>query len=467
MRVREEGGEPETLTTPAVTAGEIRHAFPASVRDGDAVLFTVVTSPLRGAPGRLALLPYPAARASWRTIAEGAEIGVPIGHEYVAFARGTEVHAVAFDRVRQAAGGVEQTVTTGILAPHIAASASGAFVSLVTGPADAAASPSQTWSWAMPGGRVLANAIEDLDDARLSPDGTRIAAVGRDPRPDIWAVDLQRGTKTRLTYAGPTAAPVWSASGDEVFYAARRSAAYEIWARAASASGDERRVLAINGRHVFPASVSSTGDLAFVETGGATRSNVGVLRAGHSSPSLLVETPFDDVAPALSPDGSWLAYQTDESGRWEVILVRLRDGRRFPVSTVGGVRPFWTADGRTLFFERGDELMSVSVAPGGELMGGVKPVVRLKGATPAGVGTDGNILLHRTTPSRLLVRRPDVAVDQRAAREARAGDGNLTTLRNARLRCAQRWAGGCETAIQPRVTGVPQRGSANRAGASP
>ena len=73
----------------------------------------------------------------------------------------------------------------------------------------------------------------------------RVAGVGLDPRPDIWSVDLQRGTKTRLTFGGPTAAPVWSADGAEVLYAVRHGETYEIWARAASATGDERRVHAV------------------------------------------------------------------------------------------------------------------------------------------------------------------------------------------------------------------------------
>jgi serine/threonine-protein kinase len=398
IRVREDGRDPEPFTTPSALAGEIGHEFPSAVRDRDALIFTVVTSPLPGAPGRLALLPYPAAGASWRTIAEAAEIGVAIGHEYVAFARGNEVHAVAFDRVRQAPAGVEQTVRTGALAPHIAASATGAFVSLVNPP------PSQVnalpaWAWSGPGGKPIAAGLEDFLDARVSPDGVRIAAVGLDPRPDVWIVDLERGTRTRVTFGGPTAAPVWNAGGQDVLYAARRSAAYEIWARSATGTGDERRVLAIDDRHLLPSSVSRGGDLAFVRTGGPTRADVGVLRNGQSAPTLVVESPFDELAPSLSPDGASLAYQTDESGRWEIILVRLRDNRRSPVSTGGGVRPFWATDGRTLYFQQGDELMAVGVDSAGELAGGTRPVVKLNGATAAGIAPDGSILLHRKPPA--------------------------------------------------------------------
>jgi serine/threonine-protein kinase len=393
MSVSSDGGEPVPLTAPSAAAGEIRHVFPASVRDGDALLFTVVTSPLQGAPGRLALLPYPASRGSWRTVAESAEIGVSIGHEYIAFARGNEVHGVAFDRVRQAPAGVEQTIATGIIAPHIAAAA-GAFVSLAREPGSNA-QPMLPWAWSEPAGASLASGLEDLRDARLSPDGSRIAGAGLEPRPDIWSLDLQRGTKTRLTYGGPTSAPVWSVDGREVLYAARRASSWEIWARSASASGEERRVLGVSGRHVFPGSMSREGAVAFVQTGAVTRSDIGILSPGQASSSLIVETPFDETSPALSPDGSLLAYQTDESGKPEILLVRLRDRRRSAVSTGGGVRPFWAPDGRALFFEQGDELKTVAVDDAGELAGGVKAVMRLDGATPAGITRGGRIFLHR------------------------------------------------------------------------
>jgi serine/threonine-protein kinase len=392
MTVSENGGAAEPLTSPAADLGEIRHAFPASVRDGDALLFTVVTSTLDKASGRLALLPYPSSRGPWRTVAEAADVGVPVGHEYVAFASGSEIHGVAFDRVRQAPAGADRTVATGVLSPHIA-SAQGAFV-FVARPegVSVAAAP---WSWNGPGEAPISSALEQLRDPMVSPDGSRIAGVGLDPRPDVWSVDVQRGTKTRLTYGGPTASPIWRQDGAEVLFAARKASVWEIWSRPASASGDERRVIAVPGRHVFPSSTARSGDIAFVRIGGPSRSDVGLLRAGQNVPSMVVATPFDEVAPALSPDGALLAYQTDESGRWEIVLLRLRDGRRSPISTGGGIRPFWSADGRTVYFERGAELVRVSVGSDGEPTGGMTPSLRLNGAVPAGITAGGRMLLHR------------------------------------------------------------------------
>jgi hypothetical protein len=97
----------------------------------------------------------------------------------------------------------------------------------------------------------------------------------------------------------------------------------------------------------------------------------------------------------VSPDGALLAYQTDESGRWEIVLVTLRDGRRSPVSTGGGVRPFWSADGATLFFESDDQLMAASITSDHQV-GGIKPRLRLEGRRAAGIHPGGPVLLRRT-----------------------------------------------------------------------
>ena len=373
------------------------------------------------------------------------------------------MHVVAFDRVGQAPSGPEQTVATGILSPHIGSSAAGAFVA-VAAPAGPPVEPGQPrWTWSDPAVAKLPDGLEELLDARLSPDGSRMAGVGLDPRPDIWSVDLQRGTKTRLTYGGPTAAPVWSGDGGEILYATKRSESYEIWGRAASATGDERRVYAVSDRHVFPSSVSRSGDVAFVRTGGATRSDVGLLRAGQSSPALIIESPFDDVAAAVSPDGSLLAYQTDESGRWEIVLVTLKDGRHSPVSSGGGTRPFWSADGKTLFFEWQDAVMAAPIKGDGQTVGGISAMFRLNGAQPVGVHPAGAAPAPAPPGICPVVRRGHPAVDYRAARAAGTPDCDLTPLTTVRLRSALRSADASETTRLRRGMGVPPRGSATPA----
>jgi eukaryotic-like serine/threonine-protein kinase len=409
QRVREQGGEIETLTRPSADLGELRHAFPSATRDGAGVFFTVVTSPLPAAPGRLALMPYSPrqGRGSWRVIAEGADAGGAIGDEYVAFVRNDEVHAVSFDPLRQAASGLEQVVEQGVMSPHIATSASGAMAAAGMTFHEPSVPVPPLWSWVTGRATHALGRISVLRHPAVSPDGRHVAGLGEEPRPDVWIVNLEHGTSTRLTYSGPNARPVWDPAGRDVFYAARRDAGFEIRARPA-AGGDERLVLSRKGRHVFPSSVTPIGQLAFVETGGDTRSDVGVMRIDDpSSARLVVQTGFDEVAPALSPNGELMAYQTDESGQWQIAVLRTRDGRRTPVSSGGGTAPFWSVDGRTLFFEAQDTLKSLTLTRDGEATGPAATVARLNGASVAGITALDAILLHRLDDG---TRRADHAV---------------------------------------------------------
>ncbi|MBA3298398.1 MAG: PD40 domain-containing protein [Acidobacteria bacterium] len=396
QRVSDQGGEVEILTTPSVASGEIRHVFPSATPDGESLLFIAVTSPLTHAAGRLAVLPYSrgTTRASWRVLAEAADIGVAVGTEYVAFVREGGLHAVAFDRVRQATSGVGQIVETGVMSPHLATSASGA-LAIVGFYSPSPSTSLSSWSWSVGGSEHIGNQMPALREPTLSPDGLNVAGVGTEARPDIWALNLQRGTRTRLTYSGPSSSPVWSSDGTTILYATRRNAGYEIWARDALGKGDGRRVLASPDRHLFPASAATTGALAYVETGGSTRSDIAILKPGEAAGTLVGQTPFDEAAPALSPDGTLVAYQSDESGRWEVVLLRLTDARRTTISTTGGMRPRWGSDGRSLFFERNDLLMKARVTLTGDVEKSPERVVALAGAIVAGISQSGAALLHR------------------------------------------------------------------------
>ena len=149
--------------------------------------------------------------------------------------------------------------------------------------------------------------------------------------------------------------------------------------------------------HAWPAAASPDGrSLAFIQVGGTTRSDIWLLPLDGSAPRALVQSPFDDAAPAFSPDSSLVAYQSAEAGRWDVYVQRLSDGRREIVSSDGGARPIWSRDGRTLYYEAGDRLMRVTVEDGPTLrVGRATPVLEGNGATVAGIAPDGRFLLDR------------------------------------------------------------------------
>jgi serine/threonine-protein kinase len=140
--------------------------------------------------------------------------------------------------------------------------------------------------------------------------------------------------------------------------------------------------------------------MAFVESGGPTRGDIWTASGTGGSPSPVLQTAFDEISPALSADGRLIAYQSDESGRWEISIVRLADGHRLSVSTGGGTEPHWSPDGRTLFYRAGSGLARVDIDPGGDRAGTPSIVRPLKGQV-AGLSADGRLLLREQEPARL------------------------------------------------------------------
>src|SRR6185436_20853385 len=250
-----------------------------------------------------------------------------------------------------------------------------------------------------PGRNAAPAELAAPQEPALSPDGARIAGIGRDQTgADIWAGDIARGATTRLTHGGINVAPFWSAEGSSVFYAASKRGAFELWTRDASAAAPEKQVLsaASRQRHLFPTSVSRDGRLiACTESGGPSRGDIVVLPIAGGLPSATVHTPFDESGGMLSPDGRLLAYQSDESGRWEVYLLRMADQHRTPVSTAGGTAAFWSPDGRTLFYRGAGRLVSVALDATAGRIGAPVDVIALDGRTVAGIAPDGRILLRR------------------------------------------------------------------------
>ena len=104
---------------------------------------------------------------------------------------------------------------------------------------------------------------------------------------------------------------------------------------------------------------------------------------------------FDETAPALSPDGSLLAYQSDEGGRWDVYVQRIADGRRVIVSTSGGDRPFWSADGTTIVYRAGTTLERAGVRADTLTVSSPSPVGDIRADVPLGLDPRGRVLVDQ------------------------------------------------------------------------
>ena len=388
MRVNEFGGTAEQLTVPSADAGEVRHCWPAVAPGERALLFTIARSPHTEAPARIGLMNIGQPSAS-QTIIENADMARAVSPDYIAFSRGNEIHAVAFDAARQAIAGADQTVINGVAAGQFAVARSGAVVySIASDPTR----PSLTW---IPAGAPVSGDLANLQHLTVIPDGSRVAGVSGS---DIWVGDVSRGTTTRLTHGGTNVGPVWSSDGAVVYYAAASGGSFEAWRRDSSATQPATRVLAATSsrRHVFPSSISRDGRLmAYTESGGVTRGDVKIVNVASGTSVAAIETPFDEANGVLSPDGRLLAYQSDESGRWEVYVLKLDNRQRVPISSSGGREPRWSPDGSTLFYQA-EAAMSVAIDAGGQPTAAPVAVHTLDGREIAGITTGNRVLARRS-----------------------------------------------------------------------
>ena len=208
-----------------------------------------------------------------------------------------------------------------------------------------------------------ANSYEDLS---LSPDGREIAMTLEGASWNIWVYHLDRGTLTRLTFENDNRDPLWTPDGKRVVYTSLRNGLYGLYWRPADGSGPEELLLN-SKKWVFANSWSADGRLlAFDEQDPKTGFDIWILPVGGDRrPYPFVNSSFREWFGEFSPDGRWIAYESNESGRSEVYLRPFPGpGGKWQVSTEGGARPEWSRDGRELFYFQNDKLMRVPVDSG-------------------------------------------------------------------------------------------------------
>jgi eukaryotic-like serine/threonine-protein kinase len=216
-----------------------------------------------------------------------------------------------------------------------------------------------------------------------SPDGRAAAVtIHQGAGSDVWRADLERGTLARLTHRGHNIEPLWSPDGGRIAFASSRTGPYNLFAVPADGSGPAVRLLA-GERNQYPNAWSPDGRLlAFTTLDPETGADLWVLpTAGEGGPPReLLRTRFNEDRAAFSPDGRFFAYESDESGRFEVYVRPFPAGSpRWPVSVDGGSFPFWSPDGRQLDYLSGDALLSVDVETAGAFRAGT-PRKRLDAA---------------------------------------------------------------------------------------
>jgi eukaryotic-like serine/threonine-protein kinase len=207
------------------------------------------------------------------------------------------------------------------------------------------------------------------NDIRISPDGTRIAVlVGSTGSGDVWVYDTHSTAFTRLTFDQMNGTPWWSRDGKSLYYGSLKPTGEEtrFFRRPIDGSRDAEQVGKADARAFIDSIDSAEKTMYLDQYSVRTGSNVDVvsLPLGGGSAAMLAGGRGNQAASAISPDGRWLAYQSDEAARADIYVRDLQGaGGRWQVSTTGGEEPHWSSDGSEIFYRNDTRLMSATVAP--------------------------------------------------------------------------------------------------------
>jgi serine/threonine-protein kinase len=364
--VSEGGGDARELTKADTSKGELGHWWPQLLPDGDHVLFTAYRTPIERATIEVLSIKT----GERKVVLTGGVYGlyVPTGH--LLYAVGETIRAVPFDLKRLAVTGaaipvvdsVAMNPSDGAAAFDVSENGTLAYLpvsSYVTEPEVVLVDRHGIETRALP-------AADRYQHPRLSPDGSRIAVDIRSANSlgDVWVFQVGRPTGIRLTSEGGRDwAAEWTPDGRELIYISERPY-YDLYRRAADGSRPAEPVLT-GGHDHYTGTVSQDGRLIAFGLSVAGGSEIWTVQLhGDHAPTRYFANGFFLSHPSLSPDGKWMAYDSDESGRVEVYVQSFPDpsARRWKVSPASGSEPLWTRGGRELVYRKGDSVMAVSMS---------------------------------------------------------------------------------------------------------
>jgi serine/threonine protein kinase len=359
FRIPAKGGAPEVLVERAMVA--VGQLLP----DGQSVMFWDLTSQ-----------PYKTMVQSLDTgdqkvvFESGGGSYSPTGH-FIYEAEGN-VFAVPFDPDKLEFTGGAVSVMETPLGSGYSESGTLVYVPAMTDTGGSTATPKRTLAWVDREGREepLGADPYEYGYCKISPDGTKVAVmITTGGNTDIWIWNFSRKTMMRLTfYEAQDSGPIWTPDGQRiVFYSTREGRTFGgIYSKAADGTGEAELLGSAQDRVLIPSSWSGDGNALVMQEITLTPLNldIGMLSLeGDRERTPLLQEKHHEVEPRVSPDGRWMAYQSNESGREEIYVRPFPDVNkgRWQVSTNGGNTPLWSPDGQELYYRNGDATLAVAV----------------------------------------------------------------------------------------------------------
>jgi Tol biopolymer transport system component/tRNA A-37 threonylcarbamoyl transferase component Bud32 len=425
-RVNASGGTPQLLA--AVTPGETGYGYPQFLPDSDRFLMHVRSEDAARVGLYVSSLSHPEQKTRLlATRRKAALVPNERGESaYLLYLQDRTLLARRIDRDTLAMSGDPV-----VIAPSIAlfppgfhasfwSSASGNLLAYRT---DASDKPRLTWIF--PDGKQQSAAgIEDFyTHVRVAPDGSHAAMELADGTGniDVWTWDASRRVKTRQTFdPKPDRAPSFSPDGREIVFSSVRTGVWQIYRKDLASGRPEEQITTGPGDKIVPTWSRDGRYILFIYVGTTTAEDVWALPLdGDRTPFPVLQTTAIETNPALSPDGQWLAFESPQSGRPEVIVTPFPTARapldvsapRWQVSTQGGSRPRWSGDGRSLTYVSLDDgsLMRADVRATKQGFESDPPRVLARipvmpaARSPFDVTSDGRVLLlERTVNSAAL-----------------------------------------------------------------
>ena len=371
LRISASGGAPQTLTTPNAKEQEISHRWPQVLPGGKSVLFTIqVGNASSYDDARIAVLSLQTGK--WHTILQGGTYARYVSSGHIVYAHAGSLIAVPFDLSRLEASGSPVPVQEGVVT-----------TALTSGGAEYDVTPSGLLAYVPGTTRPPVRSLVWVDRSgnskpipapprvysapRISPDGKLLALQATDiVAPDIWVYEFARNTLTRLTFSQPgvSTVPLWTPDSRKVAYRVRGNAPSFRWKPANGANSEDVLLDQLEDPLASPNSISPDGQtLLFSAHTSAGAWTIQALSLGGSRKVRpFLRSTFNLYGAQFSPDGQWVVYTTDESGREEVYVQPFPGpGGKWMISNDGGQFPRWARNGREIFYINGDKMMSAAV----------------------------------------------------------------------------------------------------------